>query len=156
MYICVCFIWNQYNTSNIQYGVRIEAVFASLQQGEHTDRIQQFPAYIQASWSFYKFYKIEFSTKKRREKISKGRYQALLSLWIQCFLQRSIYNLQEIPALFLFQIILLQGNLFQELKLDVLQHYKWKQTSLSTQREKCIQKLNWAITGLLCLLMFKP
>ena len=35
-YICVCFIQNQYNTSNIQYGVRIDAVFASL-QGEHTD-----------------------------------------------------------------------------------------------------------------------
>ena len=37
------------NVSNIPHGVRIEAVFASLQQGEHTDRIQQFPAYIQSS-----------------------------------------------------------------------------------------------------------
>ena len=69
MYICVCFIRN---ISNIQHGVRIEAVFASLQEGEHTDQIQQFPAYIQASWSFYKFYKIEFSTKKRREDIQGG------------------------------------------------------------------------------------
>ena len=32
--------------SNIQHGVRIEAVATSLQQGESTDRIQQFPAYI--------------------------------------------------------------------------------------------------------------
>ena len=30
-------------------GVRIEAVATSLQQGESTDRIQQFPAYFQAS-----------------------------------------------------------------------------------------------------------
>ena len=37
------------NVSNIQHGVRIEAVFASFKQGEHTDRIQQFPAYIQSS-----------------------------------------------------------------------------------------------------------
>ena len=59
MYICVCFIRNQYNMSNaiqqrfvepnIQHDVRIEAVFASLQQGEHTDQIQQFAAYIQSS-----------------------------------------------------------------------------------------------------------
>ena len=35
--------------SNIQHGVRIEAVATSLQQGESTDRIQQFPAYLQAS-----------------------------------------------------------------------------------------------------------
>ena len=28
--------------SNIQHGVRIEAVFASLQQGKHTDQIQHF------------------------------------------------------------------------------------------------------------------
>ena len=48
-YICVCFIRNLYNMSNIQNGVRIEAVFASLQEGEHTDQIQQFPAYIQSS-----------------------------------------------------------------------------------------------------------
>ena len=33
----------------IQHGVRIEAVATSLQQGESTDRIQQFPAYLQAS-----------------------------------------------------------------------------------------------------------
>ena len=33
-------------TFNIQHGVRIEAVATSLQQGESTDRIQQFPAYI--------------------------------------------------------------------------------------------------------------
>ena len=32
--------------SNIQHGVRIEAVATSLQQGESTDRIQQFPAYF--------------------------------------------------------------------------------------------------------------
>ena len=37
------------NVSNIQQGVRIEAVFASLQQGEYIDQIQQFPAYIQSS-----------------------------------------------------------------------------------------------------------
>ena len=47
MYICTYeFVSFQ---SNIQHGVRIEAVFASLQQGENTDRIQQIPAYIQAS-----------------------------------------------------------------------------------------------------------
>ena len=45
-YICVCFIQN---VSNIQHGVRIEAVATSLQEGESTDRIQQFPAYLQAS-----------------------------------------------------------------------------------------------------------
>ena len=33
----------------IQHGVRIEAVATSLQEGESTDRIQQFPAYLQAS-----------------------------------------------------------------------------------------------------------
>ena len=32
--------------SNIQHGVRIEAVATSLQQGESTGRIQQFPAYF--------------------------------------------------------------------------------------------------------------
>ena len=48
-YICVCFIRN---VSNIQHGVRIEAVATSLQEGESTDRIQQFPAYLQASWIF--------------------------------------------------------------------------------------------------------
>ena len=37
------------SNSNIQHGVRIEAVATSLQQGESTDRIQQFPAYLQAS-----------------------------------------------------------------------------------------------------------
>ena len=37
------------NVSNIQHGVRIAAVFASLQQGEYTDRIQSFPAYIKSS-----------------------------------------------------------------------------------------------------------
>ena len=37
------------NQSNIQHGVRIEAVATSLQEGESTDRIQQFPAYFQAS-----------------------------------------------------------------------------------------------------------
>ena len=45
-YICVCFIRN---ISNIQHDVRIEAVATSLQKGESTDRIQQFPAYLQAS-----------------------------------------------------------------------------------------------------------
>ena len=35
----------------IQHGVRIEAVATSLQQGESTDRIQQFPAYLEASWT---------------------------------------------------------------------------------------------------------
>ena len=45
-YIFVCFIRN---VSNIQHGVRIEAVATSLQEGESTDRIQQFPAYFQAS-----------------------------------------------------------------------------------------------------------
>ena len=35
--------------SIIQHGVRIEAVATSLQQGESTDQIQQFPAYLQAS-----------------------------------------------------------------------------------------------------------
>ena len=54
MYICVCFIQNQYNTSNIQHGVRIEAVFASLQEGEHTDQIQQFPASIHPYKWFFK------------------------------------------------------------------------------------------------------
>ena len=34
MYICVCFIRN---VSNIQHGVRIEAVATSLQEGESTD-----------------------------------------------------------------------------------------------------------------------
>ena len=34
---------------NIQHGVRIEAVATSLQEGESTDQIQQFPAYLQAS-----------------------------------------------------------------------------------------------------------
>ena len=33
-YICVCFIRN---VSNIQHGVRIEAVATSLQEGESTD-----------------------------------------------------------------------------------------------------------------------
>ena len=47
-YIRVCFIRNYFN-SNIQHGVRIEAVATSLQEGESTDRIQQFPAYLQAS-----------------------------------------------------------------------------------------------------------
>ena len=45
-YICVCFIRN---VSNIQHGVRIEAVATSLQEGEFTDQIQQFPAYIHTS-----------------------------------------------------------------------------------------------------------
>ena len=45
-YIFICFIRNP---SNIQHGVRIEAVATSLQEGESTDRIQQFPAYFQAS-----------------------------------------------------------------------------------------------------------
>ena len=36
-------------TSIFQHGVRIEAVATSLQQGESTDQIQQFPAYLQAS-----------------------------------------------------------------------------------------------------------
>ena len=45
-YICVCFIRN---VSNIQHGVRIEAVATSLQEGESTDQIQQFSAYLQAS-----------------------------------------------------------------------------------------------------------
>ena len=48
-YILVCFISNIRNVSNIQHGVRIEAVATSLQEGESTDRIQQFPAYFQAS-----------------------------------------------------------------------------------------------------------
>ena len=34
MYICVCFIQN---VSNIQHGVRIDAVATSLQEGEYTD-----------------------------------------------------------------------------------------------------------------------
>ena len=46
MYIRVCFIRN---VSNIQHGVRIEAVATSLQEGESTDQIQWFPAYLQAS-----------------------------------------------------------------------------------------------------------
>ena len=33
----------------MQHGVRIEAVFASLQQGEHIVKSMQFPAYIQSS-----------------------------------------------------------------------------------------------------------
>ena len=33
----------------IQHGVRIEAVATSLQEGESTDRLQQFPAYLQTS-----------------------------------------------------------------------------------------------------------
>ena len=33
----------------MQHGVRIEAVFASLQQGEHMVKSMQFPAYIQSS-----------------------------------------------------------------------------------------------------------
>ena len=45
-YILVCFIRN---ISNIQHGVRIEAVATSHQEGESTDRIQQFPGYFQAS-----------------------------------------------------------------------------------------------------------
>ena len=49
MYICVCFIRK---VSNIQHGVRIEAVATSLQEGEATDQIQQIPAYFQASWTF--------------------------------------------------------------------------------------------------------
>ena len=44
--IFVCFIRNP---SNFQHGVRIEAVATSLQEGEPTDQIQQFPAYFQAS-----------------------------------------------------------------------------------------------------------
>ena len=35
--------------SIIQHGVRIEAVATSLQEGESTDQIQQFSAYLQAS-----------------------------------------------------------------------------------------------------------
>ena len=46
MYILICFIRN---VSIIQHGVRIEAVATSLQEGESTDQIQQFPAYFQAS-----------------------------------------------------------------------------------------------------------
>ena len=46
MYICVCFIRK---VSNIQHGVRIEAVATSLQEEESTDQIQQFPEYFQAS-----------------------------------------------------------------------------------------------------------
>ena len=55
-YIRVCFIRDNSsrsnidsNRSNIQHGVRIEAVATSLQEGESTDRIQQFPAYLQTS-----------------------------------------------------------------------------------------------------------
>ena len=33
----------------MQHGVRIEALFASLQQGEHMVESMQFPAYIQSS-----------------------------------------------------------------------------------------------------------
>ena len=33
----------------MQHGVRIEAVFASLQQGEHMVESMQFPAFIQSS-----------------------------------------------------------------------------------------------------------
>ena len=33
----------------MQHGVRIEAVFASLQQGEHMVESMQFPAYLQSS-----------------------------------------------------------------------------------------------------------
>ena len=46
MYICVCFIRTR---PIIQHGVRIEAVATSLQEGESTGQIQQFPAYLQAS-----------------------------------------------------------------------------------------------------------
>ena len=46
MHIYVCFIRN---ISNIQHGVRIEAVATSLQEGESTDQIQQILAYFQAS-----------------------------------------------------------------------------------------------------------
>ena len=60
MYIFVCFIRNYHIGSNafqstlvcwpiMQHGVRIEAVFASLQQGEHMVKSIQFPAYIQSS-----------------------------------------------------------------------------------------------------------
>ena len=37
------------NRSDIQHDVRIEAVATSLQEGESTHRIQQFPAYLQTS-----------------------------------------------------------------------------------------------------------
>ena len=41
----------------MQHGVRIEAVFASLQQGEHIVESMQFPAYIQSSRQVQQFYK---------------------------------------------------------------------------------------------------
>ena len=46
VHLRVCFIQN---ISNIQHGVRIETVATSLQEGESTDRIQQFATYYQAS-----------------------------------------------------------------------------------------------------------
>ena len=62
-YICVCFIQN---VSNFQHGVRIEAVFASLQQGEHTELN---PSCI------LQFCMIEFS--KEEEKRSKDSYYSV-------------------------------------------------------------------------------
>ena len=50
MYICTS-VFVSFKTSNIQHGVRIEAVFTSL-QGEHTHQIHIHPAYIlQAEFS---------------------------------------------------------------------------------------------------------
>ena len=65
---------------------------------------------------------------------------------------------QEILVLFLFQIILLQGNPFQRsfqgsrLILQVLQlHFQWKQTLQKFQKKSKHNR-----TGLLCPLIFKP
>ena len=40
---------SEISIQGLQHGVRIEAVFASLQQGEHMVKSMQFPAYIQSS-----------------------------------------------------------------------------------------------------------
>ena len=66
--------------SNIQHGVRIEAVFASLQQGEHTDQIQQFSCIHPVIQTRNKILQTELFPKKRREKISKERYFNLQQL----------------------------------------------------------------------------
>ena len=87
MYIFVCFIRNSLRViiqgfvdPIMQHGVRIEAVFASLQQGEHmVESTMQFPAYNPVIQTRIIILWTELFPKKKREKRSKERFFNLSS-----------------------------------------------------------------------------
>ena len=73
------YIWVLFhsNVSNIQHGVRIEAVFASLQQGEHRHRIQQFlHTFSHPDKKYNSANRINFFKKRGRE-----RFQCIFSVF---------------------------------------------------------------------------